>query len=221
MNQPAAVERGFGGDLVAEIAQCQHAAAAADLADLARRRLGVGILGLEDPDLVAVAGAAAGRDDGARVVRRQRVLVRAVLGHAVDVLRRDAAVEELLRRLARNGRAGHVEDVHRAEPREPALARRVQNVHRMRRHAHHVGGAGLDEPVERAHARRRIVHHELEARDQHLLERDGGDVMAQRAQRQQDRCARRDASPPPSRGRWRAACCRNGARPWACPSCPK
>ena len=63
-HEPAALVEGvLGRRLVVEIAEHQAGAAPADLADLAGRRLGVGIVGLEDAQLVAGAGLAGGLDD--------------------------------------------------------------------------------------------------------------------------------------------------------------
>ena len=149
--------------------------------------LEVRVLLREDARLVAVAGAAAGLDDGLRVVAGQRVLVRAVLGHAVDVLRRDAHGEEALRHLARDRRAGHVEQAHRAELRHAAALRLGEEVDGVRRHAHDVGRAALERPVDRLRAGGRVVEHQLEARGHHLLDGDGADVMAHRRQAEQDR----------------------------------
>ena len=116
-HEPArAIERLFGRLLVVEIAEGQARAAAADLADLAGRHLDIGVLLVPQPDLVGAAGLAAGRDDRLGRVARQGVLVRAVLAHAVDVLRCHAAVEKGLRDLARDRRPRHVEHVDPAEP---------------------------------------------------------------------------------------------------------
>ncbi len=57
----------------------------------------------------------------------------------------------------------------------------------MRRHAHDVGGTALERPVERPHARGRIVHHQLEARRHHLLDGHGADVVAHGREAEQHR----------------------------------
>ena len=57
----------------------------------------------------------------------------------------------------------------------------------MRRHAHHVSGAGLDYPVERLFADRKIVHNDFKAGNKALLDGNGADVMRQRAVAEQDR----------------------------------
>jgi hypothetical protein len=177
-HEPAAtVERLLGGALVVEIAQHQAGAAAADLADGAGGDFAVRVLAVEDAHLVAAPGAAAGVDDGFLVVAGQGVLVRGVLGHAVDVLRHDALVEETLRHRRRDRRAGHVEELHRAEAVEPARPLVGLDVHGMGRHAHDIGGAALEDPVERLHAGGRVVHHQLRARYQRLRHRDPGDVV--------------------------------------------
>src|SRR5216684_4343015 len=97
----AAVERILGRLLVVEIAEHQAGAATADFADLAGSQFAVRAVLLKEFDLIGAAGPAAGRDDGLSRVARQGVLVRAVLAHAVNVLRRDAAVQKRLRDLAR------------------------------------------------------------------------------------------------------------------------
>ncbi len=100
---------------------------------------------------------------------------------------RHAHVEERARHLARDRRSGHVEELHRAELREAARAHLREDVHRVRGHAHHVGRAGLEHPVERLRAGRRVVDNELEARCHHLLHRHRSDVVAHGRQRQQHR----------------------------------
>src|SRR5215472_1104731 len=145
----AAVERTFGRLLIVEIAEHQTGAAAADLADLARHDLDIGVLLVEQANLIGAARLAASRDDRLGGVGRQRVLVRTVLAHAVDVLRDNAAIQEGLRDLARDRRAGHVKGLDGAEPVETAAAHLAENVHRVGRHAHDVAGAGLEDPVER------------------------------------------------------------------------
>ena len=132
--------------------------------------------------------------------------MRPVLGHPVDVLRQDAPIEKGLRRLARDRRAGHVKDFDGAQPLEPAAAQLRKNVHGMGRDAHDVCGAGLEDPIELRPARGRRVDHQLETRRHHLLYRHGADVMTHRAEAQQDRAARRDASRRPSPGHLPAGC---------------
>ena len=115
-HEPAAsVERVLGGELVVEVAEHQQRAARADLADLARCRFTIGVLLVPEPRLVPGARLSAGGRNRRGVVIRQRVLVRAVLGHAVDVLRLHTHVEKCPCRLGRNGRARHVEGLHCAE----------------------------------------------------------------------------------------------------------
>ena len=222
-HEPAArVEGILGRRLVVEVAEHQQRAARADLADLARLRLAVGILLVPQPRLVALARLAARRRDRFDVVVGQRVLVRAVLGHAVDVLRLDAEVEEGARRLGRDDRARHVERLSRLPSCCQAARLHVgENVDRVRRHAHHVGRAGLEDPVERLHARQR-------GRSPRARSPRRGSARSRpcRYGAKADcgcraPCARRDASRAPSRGRWRAACCPNAARLSACRWCRK
>ena len=123
MNQPSRIERRPRSPLIVEIAEHQAGAAAADLADLAgrqprRRRSSAA----KDADLVARAGAAGGLDDQAAVVGRQRVLVRAGLGHAVAALRHDAVREQSRRRPRRRGGAGDAEAFEAAEALTAAFA---------------------------------------------------------------------------------------------------
>ena len=58
-----------------------------------------------------------------------------------------------------------------------------QNVHRVSRHAQNVGRLGLDNPIEPAPARGRIVGNEFTAGDQPLCHPDPRDVMRERRQR--------------------------------------
>ena len=96
-----------------------------------------------------------------------------------------------------------------------------EDVDRVRRHAHHVGGAGLEDPVERPPAR--AADRSPPARSPRR-----GSARARRSRCDgtagcgcRARCARRGASRAPSRGRWRAACCPNAARPSAVPVVPE
>ena len=181
-HEPAAgVERILGRDLVVEITEHEQRTAGADFADLPRLRLHVRILLIEEAGFVAVARLAAGGRDDLRIVVRERVLVRTVFGHAVDVLRLDSHREERLRGFRRDDRSRHVEEAHLAQSLEAAPFHVREDVDRVRRHAHHVGGAGRDDPVERFHPRWRIVHDEFKACHEALLERHRRDVMRQRA----------------------------------------
>src|SRR5450830_1095017 len=58
------VERRLSRALVVEIPEGEQRAAPADLPDLARSDLDIGIVLAPEPDLVTTAGAPAGRDDG-------------------------------------------------------------------------------------------------------------------------------------------------------------
>src|SRR5207245_52513 len=89
------VERGLGGRLVVEIAEHWAGAAAADLADRARRGFNIRIVLAPDADLIAFAAAAAGVGDLLGQVAWQRVLVRAGFGHAVAALRHHAIAHQL------------------------------------------------------------------------------------------------------------------------------
>src|SRR6516225_5649906 len=74
------VKRRRGGRRVVEIAEHQAGAAAADLADLARRSLDVRIVLPPDANLEALAGPAAGVDDALGRIVGEGVLVRAGFG---------------------------------------------------------------------------------------------------------------------------------------------
>src|SRR5262245_30389406 len=104
------IEAPFGGGLVVEVAEHQRGPTAADLTHLTRLGSLIRIGGVEQPNLVASAAAATGGEDGVGGVVWMRVLVRGVLGHAVDVLRRNALCQEGGRHGGRAGRTGHVED---------------------------------------------------------------------------------------------------------------
>jgi len=57
----------------------------------------------------------------------------------------------------------------------------------MRRHAHDIGRAGFEDPVERRHSGRRIVDDEFHSRCHRLRDGDGGYVVRERAEAQKDR----------------------------------
>ena len=88
------VERVLGRRLVVEITEHQQPAARADLAQFAGFRLDVGVFLVPQARLIAAARAPAGRGDHLDIVVRERVLVRAVFRHAVNVLRLNAHVEK-------------------------------------------------------------------------------------------------------------------------------
>ncbi len=113
--------------------------------------------------------------------------MRAVLGHAVDVLRRDADREKARREIARDGGAGHVEHLHPAERGLPAPAHLRERVDRVRGHAHDIGRAGLVDPVDHVHALRQIVQYHLEAGRERLRQANIGDVVRGRRKAQEHR----------------------------------
>ena len=61
-----------------------------------------------------------------------------------------------------------------------------EHIHRMGRHAHHITRASFQDPVERRLAGRRIVDHQLHAGRHRLRHGDRADVVAHRAEREQD-----------------------------------
>src|SRR4029079_15078531 len=86
-HEPAALVEGvLGRRLVVEIAEHEARAAAAELADLARRGFEFVIVRLEDAELVARAARAGGLDDQPWLIVGHRVLMAAILGHAVAAL---------------------------------------------------------------------------------------------------------------------------------------
>src|SRR5262249_61723275 len=75
-HEPAvAIERFFRRLLIVEIAEHEAGAAAADLPDLARRQFAVGVVPIEDADLIYGAGLPAAFRDQRRIVAGHRVLV--------------------------------------------------------------------------------------------------------------------------------------------------
>ena len=163
-HEPAvAVERILGRLLVVEIAEHQQAPRPPISPTSPGRDLAVGILLVPQPDFVGAARPPAGRDDGFGVVVRQRVLVRAVLGHAVDVLRLDALRRETPAPPRRDRRAGHVEHLDRAERSSaaPPHSRRECPSRASARPSHRSRRVSID-PVERRLAGRRVVDDQLQ-----------------------------------------------------------
>ena len=81
------------------------------------------------------------------LVVRQRVLVRAVLGHAVAALRHDALRDQAGHHLARHRRAGNAEAGQPAEALQPALLHLGQQVDGVRRHADQEARVGFEDAV--------------------------------------------------------------------------
>ena len=116
-----------------------------------------------------------------------RVLVRRILAHAIDILWFHTLAQERLGDRLRYRRACHVEQRYRTEARDAARFLLRQDIHGVGRHAHDIGSAGLNDPVQSRKAGRRVVDHQFRPRHHRLAHRNPGDMMAERRQGQQDR----------------------------------
>ena len=103
-HEPAGgVEGGFGDVLIVEITEHEARAAPADLAILSGAQFDVDILLIEDPDLVAIAGAARCVADGLGVIIGQGVVMGARFRHAKTALGHDAMGQKARRDAWRHG----------------------------------------------------------------------------------------------------------------------
>ncbi len=93
-----------------------------------------------------------------RVVVRQRVLVRAVLGHAVAALRPDALLDQARDHLARHRRAGNAKAGEAAEALQVAPLHLAEQIDGVRGHADEKAGVGFQDAVGEACAARQIVN---------------------------------------------------------------
>ena len=104
--------------------------------------------------------------------------MRAVFGHAVNVLWRHANPQKLLSDFARDRRPRHIKRSHLAHCGQTTTTNIFQNIHRVCRHAHDIGALAFNDPVKRRFAGGKVMDDELQARRKPLLDRNRTNVMA-------------------------------------------
>src|SRR5262249_8590138 len=144
----------------------QARAATPNLPQFAHAETAIRVIWIEHSNLVARTGTSARRNYGRFTVVRSCVLMRGVLGHPVNVQRRDPLATESLCHARRYGGSSQAENSVNSQPATLLFLLVCQNIHGVGRDADDKGGTRVDNPLQPSGRSRSIVDDETAAADQ-------------------------------------------------------